>query len=59
MAVLLPYSFENFKLRLDEAYAAFISMYGEVGDKLYVLSKILPQVLRQSMYLMIIDVKSF
>jgi hypothetical protein len=44
MAVLLPYSFHNFKLRLEEAHTAYISMYGEIGDKLQALVKILPQV---------------
>jgi hypothetical protein len=45
LTVLLPYSFQNFKLRLEEAHTAYISMSGEIGDKLQALTKILPQVM--------------
>jgi hypothetical protein len=44
LTVLLPYSFQNIKLRLDEAFTAFVSMHAECGDKLHVLTKVLPQV---------------
>eukprot|EP00602_Paraphysomonas_sp_CaronLab_P006212 CAMPEP_0185022528 /NCGR_PEP_ID=MMETSP1103-20130426/5232_1 /TAXON_ID=36769 /ORGANISM="Paraphysomonas bandaiensis, Strain Caron Lab Isolate" /LENGTH=1416 /DNA_ID=CAMNT_0027554633 /DNA_START=142 /DNA_END=4389 /DNA_ORIENTATION=+ len=43
IATLMSYAFQNSKLRYDEAFSFYEMMYSDCGDKVTVLTKILPQ----------------
>ena len=43
VSTLITYAFQNSKLRLNEAYKYYITMYNDIGDKARVVSKLLPQ----------------
>ena len=43
-STLLPYGFENMRIRINEALELYETMFKESGDKIRVLVKLLPQV---------------